>query len=111
MILIIFLQQLINEIDLKLVQLDRVLLNDTEQFAKDLAEQIYSEALGGTILYIGNQKGVEKQMGNIQELYFALGGKDTPLTRYFDMYILMLHNRQVFKIQHALFGKLPENPN
>lgn len=91
------------------VRLDRVLLNDTEQFAKNLAEQIYRESLGETILYIGNQKGVGKQMGNIQELYYALGGEGTPLTRYFDMYILTLHDKEIVKVQHTRYGEITKD--
>ena len=94
---------------IKPVRLDRVLLNDTERFANDLAERIYSDALGETILYIGNQKGAGNQMGNIQELYYALGGEGTPLTRYFDMYIVTLHDRQIVKVTHTLYGDVSED--
>ncbi len=94
---------------IKPIRLDRDLLNDTEQFAKDLAERIYNEALGETILYIGNQKGAGNQMGNIQELYYTLGGEETPLTRYFDMYILIMHDKKIVNVHHTLYGDVSED--
>ncbi len=87
-----------------------------DQFAspKELAdyvyEKIFSEHKGQTILWIGNQSTeIRGQLGNLQEMYFKLGGTGHPLTHYDRIYIFQIFDSGNVHLIKAAYGNPAEN--
>ena len=81
------------------------ILDNTREVARYVKKQIWNKDLGKRILFIGNQKGPGHQMGNIQEFYMAVGGENTPLTRYPDMHIVTLKDTTFIKSVRVIYGE------
>jgi hypothetical protein len=98
-------EPLLKAIDVQLDLIPNRMLRETKKLAKYFVDEVFSKHKGGVVLYIGNQKSsIKGQMGNLQEVYWALGGEGMPMTRYPDMYIFTIFPDKSIRIIKAEHG-------
>jgi len=79
---------------------------DTKALANDFVEKILADHAGGVVLWIGNTGPfIENvQEGNLQEIYFRLGGTEDPPTRYQSLYTIVLHDDRPPTLTMGTYG-------
>ncbi len=79
---------------------------DTKVLARRFVDEVVDEHTGGTVLWIGNTgpaiKGI--QSGNLQEIFFRLGGEGTPPVKYRDMFTVVLRKDMTPEITRETYG-------
>lgn len=66
--------------------------------AKDIAQEMVTKHAGGTVVYVGNAS------GNLQSVYWHLGGSGTGPVSYGDLYIMSVPDKGEAKVVKKRFG-------
>lgn len=78
----------------------------TKSLAENFLAEVVRDHAGGVVLWIGNTGPVIEgvQEGNLQEIYFRLGGTGDPPIRYQDLYTVVLTDSAPPQITEGVYG-------
>lgn len=98
-------QPLADRLGLPVTAVPQVQLADTKTLANTLVTEWLDLHAGGVVLWIGNTGPVlENQSGNLQEIYYRLGGTGRTPIRYEDLYVVAVPDEGPTHIIKATYG-------
>lgn len=92
-------------LDVPVVLIPQARLLDTKTLANDLVAEWLDLHAGGVVMWIGNTgPKTDTQSGNLQEVYYRLGGTGRTPIRYEDFYVLVVPDEGPTHISKASYG-------
>jgi hypothetical protein len=94
-----------DRLGLPITAISQLQLADTKALANTLVAEWLNLHAGGVVVWIGNTGPiVENQSGNLQELYFRLGGTGDPPIRYEDFTVIVVPDEGDTHLIRASYG-------
>lgn len=98
-------QPIADRLGLPTTTISQLQLADTKALAESLVNEWLTLHAGGVVVWIGNTGPIlENQSGNLQELYFRLGGTGDPPIRYEDFTVIVVPDEGDTHIIRASYG-------
>jgi hypothetical protein len=80
-------------------------LANTSKFADEFVAEVLSKHAGGLVVWVGNKSPVGIWGGNLQEIYYRLGGTGNAPSKYDDLFIMVVTDAGELNVTKSTYGK------